>query len=138
MSMDKSAIIAALVTSHGIKLSEDDPAFVLVELNKIILKDNLEDLNKLLSEISSRSDGIGVNVETVGSLMKTTLESLEASAMAMAQYAKREREANEASLKAATDNFMKALKKSNAEYKAYLWAILAAWLATFLVLIFKI
>lgn len=136
--MNKSEIIAALVASHGIKLSENDPAFVLVELNKIILKDNLEDINKLLGEITTQSDGIGANVIEVGSLMKNTLQSLEASAMAVAQYAKREREANEASLKTTTENFMKELKKSNAEYKAYLWAILAAWLATFIVLIIKI
>jgi hypothetical protein len=61
--MDRSKLIASLVESHGVKLDQDDPAFVLVELNAMVfdeltqpILDRLESTLDQLSEISDNLD----------------------------------------------------------------------------------
>ena len=52
--MNKRQIIAALVEKTGIKISEDDPAFLLVELNMLMLENKTGEAAKLLEELTKQ------------------------------------------------------------------------------------
>ncbi len=58
--MDRSKLIASLVESHGVKLDQDDPAFVLVELNAMVFDEltqpTLDRLESTLDQLSEISD----------------------------------------------------------------------------------
>lgn len=40
--MDKQKLIAEIVHRFDIKLDHDDPAFILVELNRLVLEDSAQ------------------------------------------------------------------------------------------------
>ena len=81
--MDKRQFIAALVAKTGVKIDADDPAFLLVELNLLMLEnstniaaDNLADKTQKFGEIATRSvdDFVSVANETLSKFMQRTNE----------------------------------------------------------------
>lgn len=49
--MDKRQLIAALVEKTGVKIDEDDPAFLLVDLNLLVLEKQTSEAAKHLSNL---------------------------------------------------------------------------------------
>lgn len=54
--MNKAKIIAAIVEKFNIKLDKDDPAFVLVEMNKLALKETVTEVVGQFDDLLSRLD----------------------------------------------------------------------------------
>lgn len=54
--MDKAKLIAAIVERHKVRLDEDDPAFILVDLNQIVLNEAVKDIATLFSGIFEQID----------------------------------------------------------------------------------
>ena len=52
--IDKSRLIAAVAARLKIRLDENDPAFVLVELNRLILDQTVRDVLEKVRDIESR------------------------------------------------------------------------------------
>jgi hypothetical protein len=52
--IDKSRLIAAIATRLKIRLDENDPAFVLVELNRLVLDQAVQDVLQKVRDIESR------------------------------------------------------------------------------------
>jgi hypothetical protein len=50
--MDRQKIIAALVERHGLKLDPHDPAFLIVDLNLLMLEGQMKTLNAVAAQIS--------------------------------------------------------------------------------------
>jgi hypothetical protein len=81
--MDKRQLIAALVAKTGVKIDADDPAFLLVELNLLMLEnsthkaaDNLAEKTQKFGEIATRSidDFVSVANETLSKFIQRTNE----------------------------------------------------------------
>ena len=72
--MNKRQIIAALVEKTGIKISEDDPAFLLVELNMLMLENKTGEAAKLLEEITKQFNDVTIrNVDEFVAVANETL-----------------------------------------------------------------
>ena len=81
--MDKRQLIAALVEKTGIKLGEDDPAFLLVDLNLLVLEKHTSEAAKQLTAataefnaVTTRSvdDFVAVANEALSKFMQRTNE----------------------------------------------------------------
>ena len=72
--MNKRQIIAALVEKTGIKISEDDPAFLLVELNMLMLENRTGEAAKLLEEATKHFNDVTIrNVDDFVAVANETL-----------------------------------------------------------------
>jgi|GEM_PF-3792276 len=123
--MNKSDLIAAIVTSHNIKLEANDPAFVLVELNRLVLENHSQELLKLLAEVSDQSTTTKETAISIQDNLNQILASVEATAMGMTKYAQQERTHQATNFKAITEHFAEENKKSTQSFKAHLWVIIA-------------
>lgn len=56
--MDKRQLIAALVEKTGIKLTEDDPAFLLVDLNLLVLESRTSEAAKQLAMATDKFNAV--------------------------------------------------------------------------------
>ena len=56
--MDKRRLIAALVEKTGIKLTEDDPAFLLVDLNLLVLESRTSEAAKQLETATEKFNAV--------------------------------------------------------------------------------
>lgn len=81
--MNKRQLIAALVEKSGIKLTEDDPAFLLVDLNLLVLESRTSEAAKQLeaatekfSAVTTRNvdDFVSVANEALSKFMQRTNE----------------------------------------------------------------
>ena len=81
--MNKRQLIAALVEKSGIKLTEDDPAFLLVDLNLLVLESRTSEAAKELeaatgkfNAVTTRSvdDFVAVANEALSKFMQRTNE----------------------------------------------------------------
>ncbi|MCW5223631.1 hypothetical protein D5041_21360 (plasmid) [Verminephrobacter aporrectodeae subsp. tuberculatae] len=81
--MNKRQLIAALVEKSGIKLTEDDPAFLLVDLNLLVLESRTSEAAKQLeaatekfNNVTTRNvdDFVSVANETLSKFMQRTNE----------------------------------------------------------------
>jgi hypothetical protein len=54
MKEDKRRIIAALVEKTGVKIDENDPAFIIVVLNQIMLENSASDAAKLIERAAEK------------------------------------------------------------------------------------
>lgn len=123
--MEKADLIAAIAAKHGIRLDADDPAFLIVDLNRLVLEDKANELVRLLEEVTAKAHNMQQISDSVQKNLSQTLESVEATAMAMGKFAQQEREAQAISLKAATDYFAEENRKSTQSFKAHLWVVIA-------------
>lgn len=55
--MDKQKLIAEIVQRFDVKLDHDDPAFILVELNRLVLEDSAQ---KVITQITQAADKLNV------------------------------------------------------------------------------
>jgi hypothetical protein len=100
--MEKRRLIAALVERTGIRLDEDDPAFVLVELNSLMLENSAGDAAKKIEEsakqfteaaITQADDFVAVANETLSKFMfrtneiKIVLDNFQAASLVVAPEA---------------------------------------------------
>ena len=81
--MDKRQLVAALVEKTGVKLDEDDPAFLLVDLNLMILESRMSEAAKQLATatqefnaVTTRNvdDFVAVANEALSKFMQRTSE----------------------------------------------------------------
>lgn len=81
--MDKRQLIAALVEKTGVKLDEDDPAFLLVDLNLMVLEsrtslaaDQLARATQEFNAVTTRNvdDFVAVANEALSKFMQRTTE----------------------------------------------------------------
>lgn len=81
--MNKRQLIAALVEKSGIKLTEDDPAFLLVDLNLLVLESRTSEAAKQLdaatekfNDVTTRNvdDFVSVANEALSKFMQRTNE----------------------------------------------------------------
>ncbi len=56
--MNKRQLIAALVEKSGIKLTEDDPAFLLVDLNLLVLESRTSEAAKQLEAATEKFNAV--------------------------------------------------------------------------------
>lgn len=86
--MTKREIIDELYKNTGVKIKEDDPAFILVELNKIALRVSSNELTMQLNEASKQFNSsrikqlnelIAVSNDAISKLIKHTNEFKESS-----------------------------------------------------------
>ena len=56
--MNKRQLIAALVEKSGIKLTEDDPAFLLVDLNLLVLESRTSEATKQLEAATEKFNAV--------------------------------------------------------------------------------
>jgi len=56
--MDRSKLIAALVERLEVKIDQDDPAFVLVELNALVFEELVQPLLDRLDEVADSVSGL--------------------------------------------------------------------------------
>lgn len=59
--MDRRRIIAALVEKTGIKLDEDDPAFLLVELNMLLLEHRTREAARELDSAAEKFSAVAAH-----------------------------------------------------------------------------
>ena len=81
--MNKRQLIAALVEKSGIKLTEDDPAFLLVDLNLLVLESRTSEAAKQLEAATEKfnavttrnvDDFVSVANEALSKFMQRTKE----------------------------------------------------------------
>ena len=72
--MDRRDQIAAMVTRWGIKLDEDDPAFLLVDLNLMVLDDKTSEAAKRLEFVTEKFNTVATrNVDDFVSVANEAL-----------------------------------------------------------------
>ena len=72
--MNKRQMIAALFEATGIKISEDDPAFLLVELNRLMLDGEVRKAAKELEDVTDKFRDVTIkNVDDFVSVANETL-----------------------------------------------------------------
>lgn len=77
MTLDRRQIIGALVAKNGIKLDEDDPAFLLVDLNILVLEAERGEAAKQLEAATAQfSEATTRNVDEVVSVTNEVLAQL--------------------------------------------------------------
>ena len=75
--MDRRKYIAELVEKTGIRIDEDDPAFVLVLLNRLILQDQKTELEALVGQLVKAGGNIrGETIKQVEERCNATLRQL--------------------------------------------------------------
>lgn len=56
--MDRGKLIAAIVAHTGVKLDHDDPAFILVELNRLTLEASAGELASSIGQVADRFNAV--------------------------------------------------------------------------------
>lgn len=89
--MDRRKYIAELVEKTGIRLDEDDPAFVLVLLNRLILQDQKTELEALVGQLVKAGGSIrGETIKQVEERCNATLRQLQVEAATLKTDLQRE------------------------------------------------
>ena len=89
--MDRSKYIAELVEKTGIRIDEDDPAFVLVLLNRLILQDQKTELEALVGQLVKAGGNIrGETIKQVEERCNATLRQLQVEAATLKTDLQRE------------------------------------------------
>jgi hypothetical protein len=72
--MDKQKLIAEIVQRFDVKLDHDDPAFILVELNRLVLEDSAQKIANQITQAADKLDGLTTRrVDDVISIANETL-----------------------------------------------------------------
>jgi len=89
--MDRRKYIAELVEKTGIRIDEDDPAFVLVLLNRLILQDQKTELEALVGQLVKAGGNIrGETIKQVEERCNATLRQLQVEAATLKTDLQRE------------------------------------------------
>lgn len=89
--MDRRKYIAELVEKTGIRLDEDDPAFVLVLLNRLVLQDQKTELEALVGQLVKAGGSIrGETIKQVEERCNATLRQLQVEAATLKTDLQRE------------------------------------------------
>ena len=89
--MDRRKYIAELVEKTGIRIDEDDPAFVLVLLNRLILQDQKTELEALVGQLVKAGGSIrGETIKQVEERCNATLRQLQVEAATLKTDLQRE------------------------------------------------
>lgn len=89
--MDRRKYIAELVEKTGILIDEDDPAFVLVLLNRLILQDQKTELEALVGQLVKAGGSIrGETIKQVEERCNATLRQLQVEAATLKTDLQRE------------------------------------------------
>jgi hypothetical protein len=76
--LDPKALRTRVFESTGLKLSEDDPLFVLVLLNEAILSEYIENLDVLLTEYEKRFLALAERIDETAETMRHETATLQA------------------------------------------------------------
>ena len=89
--MDRRKYIAELVEKTGIRIDEDDPAFVLVLLNRLILQDQKTELEALVGQLVKVGGAVrGEVIKQVEEQCNATLRQLQVEAATLKTDLQRE------------------------------------------------
>ena len=89
--MDRRKYIAELVEKTGIRIDEDDPVFVLVLLNRLILQDQKTELEALVGQLVKAGGNIrGETIKQVEERCNATLRQLQVEAATLKTDLQRE------------------------------------------------
>lgn len=89
--MDRRKYIAELVEKTGIRIDEDDPAFVLVLLNRLILQDQKTELEALVGQLVKAGGNIrGETIKQVEERCNAMLRQLQVEAATLKTDLQRE------------------------------------------------
>lgn len=82
--MEKRQLIAALVEKTGIKLTEDDPAFLLVDLNLLVLERYVDEAAKRLGTATEKFEAVTTqNVDNFVGVANEALSKFKQSTQAL-------------------------------------------------------
>ena len=89
--MDRRKYIAELVEKTGIRIDEDDPAFVLVLLNRLVLQDQKTELEALVGQLVKVGGAVrGEVIKQVEEQCNATLRQLQVEAATLKTDLQRE------------------------------------------------
>ena len=126
--MDRRKYIAELVEKTGIRIDEDDPAFVLVLLNRLILQDQKTELEALVGQLVKAGGNIrGETIKQVEERCNATLRQLQVEAATLKTDLQREhagyREATKEALRQEIGGTIASAASTIQDVRRLIWTV---------------
>ncbi|WP_336819881.1 hypothetical protein [Cedecea sp. MMO-103] len=126
--MDRRKYIAELVEKTGIRIDEDDPAFVLVLLNRLILQDQKTELEALVGQLVKVGGAVrGEVIKQVEEQCNATLRQLQVEAATLKTDLQREhagyREATKEALRQEIGGTIASAASTIQDVRRLIWTV---------------
>ena len=126
--MDRRKYIAELVEKTGIRIDEDDPAFVLVLLNRLVLQDQKTELEALVGQLVKVGGAVrGEVIKQVEEQCNATLRQLQVEAATLKTDLQREhagyREATKEALRQEIGGTIASAASTIQDVRRLIWTV---------------